>query len=374
VNELAPDTFERVIEQQVDDIPLSIHEAIPSLDGEVVIIGQKASKVNRGTSAGFWLKMDQKGVVNNIKELGTTNFDTDLVPTDIVRIDETNYAMCGYRITQDGPRFSFFILDTNSESGVVRRFYTKEAERGTAYTLASTLDGGFLIGGSYQSRAILTKLNAEGDLEWEQLFDDVFSINEIIIESADSYTLLVQGRVVGEAYLMAFQSDGSNSRQPLNGSYGSNSILLNQLSNGQYVYSRGEVHLRGSTWSEVIAYDRAQQEIWRTTRLGDINIEDLQPTNDGGVIITGTILSNRLVLDTSPVNAHLTKLDAMGNIEWAQSYGQDLADQGRAVVPLEDGGYFLIGIDRSISGRDEIPGSKGIYLIRTNENGEVKQR
>jgi len=376
VNEFAPITFERVIEQQSLDLDLQISDALLSPEGNIVIIGQKASKIRSGAMAGFWLKMDQNGIVEKIVELATSTGSgvSDLRPFDIQAIDETNYAMCGSQITVDGTHFCFFKFDQDSEFGFVDPFYSFREGEGQANTLVPIADGGFIIGGHTTSEgfptAFLTKLNATNEREWGHFFEDTYCIEAVQKDTAETYSILVRSLFEGEAFLTSGKNNENNPLTSINGPYGFRPLNLSQLNNGDYVVSRVETLFSQSLFSDITAYNKDIEAKW-ITKLENIQVHNIKRTNDGGIIAVGTDYPARFENEVSPTKANLTKLDALGNIEWTESYGGDLREEGHAVIPLEDGGYFLIGMEQSRSSRDEIPGSKGIYIIRTDKNGQI---
>jgi hypothetical protein len=60
------------------------------------------------------------------------------------------------------------------------------------------------------------------------------------------------------------------------------------------------------------------------------------------------------------------EIDSRGAVKWERNYGGALHDGGQAVLVNTKGNYVLLG--RSISFGN---GSRNIYLIVTNQNGEV---
>jgi hypothetical protein len=68
----------------------------------------------------------------------------------------------------------------------------------------------------------------------------------------------------------------------------------------------------------------------------------------------------------STCDLQLTVLDASGNIQLQKTYGGTSYDKASAVLPISDGGYFLLGSTSSFGA-----GNYDILLIRTDEKGAV---
>ena len=85
-------------------------------------------------------------------------------------------------------------------------------------------------------------------------------------------------------------------------------------------------------------------------------------TNDNGYIVVG---SNRISIDT--VYMYIIKTDINGDILWARTYGGAENDVGYSVQQTNDNGYIISGSTRSFG-----DGSSDVYLIKTDENGNIE--
>ncbi len=102
--------------------------------------------------------------------------------------------------------------------------------------------------------------------------------------------------------------------------------------------------------------------LWTKTYGGDTTDigYSVQPTQDGGFIITGSTRS----FGSGAEDVYLIKTTGNGNPVWLKSYGGTGADIGWAVRQTTDGGYIVTGNTKSF-------GSQGVYLIKTNANGDT---
>ncbi len=92
---------------------------------------------------------------------------------------------------------------------------------------------------------------------------------------------------------------------------------------------------------------------------------DVQPTADGGYIITGADWS---VVPVTPYNAdvYLIKTGADGNVSWTKTFGDTNFGAGFSVQQTSDGGYIIAGQTASYGA-----GNADIYLIKTNSSGDM---
>lgn len=380
VNQLTPDTFERTLEQQADDWELTITGAIKTPIGGVAIIGTKTiPECQEDPAIGYQMELDRQGIIQNITDL-SLSFPLEfcknnyIIPSDVVLTSRDAYALCGTQILNNTRQF-YVSLGTKT--------YTKESSTGQGNALVATADGGLIVAGDIKEAdswvALLIRFNADLEVVWENSWkdptpidrlDNITGATDIVFSGSSGFSTLLNGSIIADYKLGTYnESNGqptSLSPIPLNsGNSSFAEVLLAQLTDGSFIISSGNnfLALSGTNFS-VTALGSTGTKIWETS-LYPVFINDLQPTPDGGFLIVGTTISN------APSNAILIKIDANGQEEWQREYGGNLDDEGHQVVLMNDGGYLLIGIERSISNKDGALDKKGIYLVKTDQNGEV---
>jgi predicted secreted protein len=88
----------------------------------------------------------------------------------------------------------------------------------------------------------------------------------------------------------------------------------------------------------------------------------LVATSDGGYAITGVT-----EFGNSSGDFWLVKIDALGNMEWNQTYGGTGYDSGSSVANTTDGGYIILGTTDSFGA-----GGKDLWLVKANEHGNMQ--
>ena len=90
--------------------------------------------------------------------------------------------------------------------------------------------------------------------------------------------------------------------------------------------------------------------------------ESVQQTNDGGFIITGETSS----FGAGSKDVYLIRTDSNGDTIWTKTYGGNQWDFGYSVLQTNDGGFIIAGNTYSFGS-----GGGDVYLIRTNSNGDM---
>ncbi len=107
--------------------------------------------------------------------------------------------------------------------------------------------------------------------------------------------------------------------------------------------------------------------IWSQTYGGGGNDEahSLIMTSDGGYALAGKTLS----FGAGGDDFWLVKTDALGNMEWNRTYGGTLGDEAYSLVATADGGYALAGICNFTS---PFSGSYDFWLVKTDALGNME--
>ena len=173
--------------------------------------------------------------------------------------------------------------------------------------------------------------------------------------------------------LVKFDSQGNEEWNNIYSGDGGNSVGndVQQTTDGGFVITGYYAYMVGASietdlW--LIKTDSQGNEEWEKNYGGDcFDVGgEVQETEDGGYIITGTLRMERENGWCNDADVWLIKTDSNGNIEWENTFDYNLYDDwGRSVKQTADGGYIIVGTkDINIVG---IP--HDIWLIKTDSQG-----
>ena len=107
------------------------------------------------------------------------------------------------------------------------------------------------------------------------------------------------------------------------------------------------------------------------------DVKDIQLTNDGGYIITGTtsaITSTQDVIGNhGGLDAWVVKLDNAGNVQWQKCLGGKLNDLAWSIQNTSDGGFVVAGSTTSVDG--DVSGNHGamdFWVVKLDNNGNIQ--
>lgn len=85
-------------------------------------------------------------------------------------------------------------------------------------------------------------------------------------------------------------------------------------------------------------------------------------TSDGGFVLSGSTRSNT---DAGETNIVLIKVNASGNVQWTNQFGDLNEEEGTLVQEASNGGFYILG-------NTEFGGLDTIIIIRTDSEGNVE--
>jgi hypothetical protein len=243
-------------------------------------------------------------------------------------------------------------------------------------SLAETSDGGYIIVASTQSYGAgssdvwLIKTDAAGNEEWNELFggsewDFGYSVAQtsdngyIIAGYTESY-----GAGSSDAWLTKTDAHGNEEWNELfGGSEWDYGYSVAETSDGGYIITGfSQSYGDGSANVWLIKTNAAGNEEWNEIfggSSGDYGYSVAQ-TPDGGYIVTGYTYS----YGAGSADAWLIKTDASGVEEWNQTFGGTGFDGGYSIAVTSDSGYIVAGESASYG-----DGSADVWLIKLSDSG-----
>ena len=257
-------------------------------------------------------------------------------------------------------------------------------ERDMGYSVQQTTDGGYIVTGLTSSfgngnELYLIKTDVSGNEQWFKTFGGTeWDVGYSVQETTDGgYIVTGLTSSFGNwSDLYLIKTDGSGNEQwfkIFGGTYLDIGESVQQTNDGGYIIT-GVTSSFGNGSEEVLLFktDGNGDSLWTKTFGGSDMDEDwgnsVKQTNDGGFIITGWTHPDPTPGSFEDSEVLLIKTDGSGNEEWTKTFGGAEGESGYSVQQTADGGYIIAGSTSSFGN-----GGSDIYLIKTDENGNISQ-
>lgn len=156
-----------------------------------------------------------------------------------------------------------------------------------------------------------------------------------------------------------------------------------QTDDGGYIVAGGTVsfdgHVTGNHGLEdawVLRLDSQGNIFWKKAYGGTLNdrAESIQPTSDGGFILSGYSQSSNGDLNDNKgeFDYWVFKINASGNLLWQKNLGGSLSDYAFDAMETTDGGFLVVG--SSFSNDGDVPGNQGFYdyfIVKLTSSGSL---
>lgn len=224
-------------------------------------------------------------------------------------------------------------------------------------------DGGYIVGGTTSSGALILKLDALGRIEWQLSHgwysDEILSVIQTsdggfaALVSAMGHPLFVKLSAFGTVQWQ-FECTGPGLRVHT-------PATLRQTREGGYVVavSAGLDYSNYDVW--IFKLNAQGNFEWQEMLGGPLeeNVASLEQTVDGGFIFSGMTLS----FGAGNHDIWVVRLTAAGDVAWQRTYGTSRWEEAHAVAQTQDGG-FIVACTLN-SGYD-------FSLLKLQPNGDVE--
>lgn len=296
------------------------------------------------------------------------------------------------------------------------------------YCLTQTTDGGYVLGGSSSSSISgdksegnfigglynidywIVKINASGDIQWQNTIGGTGDDWLKCIEQTSDGGFILGGysfsnisgdktencNGVCDYWIIKTDSNGNVQWQNTIGG-NSNDYLyaIQQTTDGGYILGgssfsnisgdKTENRIGGTEcWDYwVVKTDAIGNILWQNTigGKGDDNLYTIEQITDGGYILGGTSRSKisgdktEMCWGAESNDYWLVKIDAIGNIQWQNTIGGLGYDVLLSTQQTSDGGYILGGTSSSgITGdkTEECIGATDYWIVKTDSAGSIQ--
>lgn len=341
------------------DVGTSIAQTI---DGGVAITGFTSSDdgdfsgLNLGLEDSFVIKLNSSGKTQWIKTFGGSKWN---IGKSIAATDDGGLVLTGITGSTDGifneikyEGLNSFVIKLNDSGNIewVRAFSGNQSDE--AHDIIQTADGGFLMVGTTRSSEgdfirmdrnnwdiFVVKLDPSGVTEWTKLFGG---------SGVDEGTSVTESKS-GEFFVTGFSTSNDGDFEGLNSGFQDIFVMkLNSLGEKLWVKTFG-----GS------GGDRATS---------------ISLTSDNGLVLTGRTWSDDG--DFSERNdggIFVAKISLEGNLEWIQTLGGSLNEEGLSIAESSNRYLYLTGWTESNDGDfyNMNEGAEDIFVAKLNLHGEI---
>jgi len=234
-----------------------------------------------------------------------------------------------------------FLWDQRYGGNNTERYYDVDFAHGGGYIFTGIFFSDAVNGDiseTYGGQDVwLVKISENGEIEWEKTYGGSKSdqINDISRVSSGGYIM------IGESTSVDYD---------VSENFGQVDIWVVKISNN------GEIE-----WEKTIGgggFDHGMS---------------IEETSDGGFFLGASYNSNSE--DLPPISGKYDilacKLNAMGDVEWQQSYGGSVLDFCDAVLETSDGNFILAGISYSSDSDFTNQGETDLFVLKISQLGEI---
>ena len=249
------------------------------------------------------------------------------------------YIMAGYAMVDSD--YDMYLCKTNAagELAWTRTFGGSDTDMG--YAVKNTSEGGYIIAGTTRSfpsptpRIYIVKTDQDGDTLWTKTYGSGSSNFGYDIQPTSDGNYVVTGNINSSICLFKINGEGELLWQNLY--EGDEALSVQETTDNGFIITGQR---DGDAWSEIVLMktDSDGEPVWyKTYNAGDeITAHAVRQTSDGGYAVTGA--TGVLFTD-----AALMKTDSDGNFEWSKKFASANTDEGLALTETSDGAFILTG-------------------------------
>lgn len=292
---------------------------------------------------------------------------------------DRGYVVAGYTTSFGVGAYDVWVLKLDAEGNVgwQRTYGVAIGTFEGANSIQSTADGGYIAvgrspvpGTSFGDGALVLRLDAGGNVVWQKLYANGGFANAVQVAAGGGYLVVGVAAPPGgggyDAWVLKMDDAGDVIWQRTYGSANTDwgTSVQPTADGGWIIAGTSQPPGTGILHAWVLKLDGAGNVIWHKTYggTGDYAASAIQPTTDGGYIVTGHARSSPAVGD----DAWVLKLGATGDITWQKTYGGPRHDYASSIQATADGGYIVAG---SAGMSDVGPGDA--WVLRLGASGDI---
>jgi hypothetical protein len=297
--------------------------------------------------------------------------------SSVQRTSDGGYIVAGRTYSFGEGSWDILLIKTNENGDRVWSKTYGGTDEDRASSVQQTTDGGYIVAGETwsfgegSSDIFLIKTDENGNVQWAKTYGGTSWDEASSVQQTSDGGYIVAGITLSfgagswDIFLIKTDANGNIIWAKTYGGTGNDlASSVQQTSDGGYIVAGYTDSFGVSGDIFLIKTDAYGNIIWAKTYGGTDydGASSIQQTSDGGYIVAGTTLS----FGEGVYDIFLIKTDANGNVQWAKTYGGTEYDLASSVQQTSDGGYIVAGWTYSFLG------GVGIFLIKTDENGDVQ--
>ncbi|MGB6035628.1 MAG: hypothetical protein WBG42_05125, partial [Cryomorphaceae bacterium] len=348
------------------------YRTIQTLDDNFLVVGQTKGFGSGGNA--FIMKVDTEGTLLWVKDYSGINMDEI---RDVIELSDGSLMMCGATFSYGEVNLDGFVMHTDSEGNVnwakaYGNIYGQQFLR-----IAEDGDGGYYVAGyvqkpppnSTQGTAIM-RIDDLGNIQWVRWSPNWSAQGDWW--PIDMAPIASGGVVVAGVGLDVWKFDQNGNqewseryRPSGNGGVTGLSLIENPAGEILLNFMLVDDNTVAQSGDNCILRLNQDGELVSHKCYGEIYIEwsrTIANTDDGGTIICGFSNSS----GSGDFDASLTKLDSVGEVEWARAYGGAWRESSASAIQTSDKGFILTGQTWSEGTATD---SSKVHLVKTDSIG-----
>ncbi len=330
-----------------------------TLDRGYIIVGETWS-YGAGESDVWLIKTNSLGDILWAKTFGGTSRDGGL---SVDLTIDGGYIIVGATFSYGAGNGDVYLIKTDSLGNVLWTRTYGDSGWNVGYSVLQTTDDGYIITGLTERvnmEVLLIKTDANGDTLWTKTYgDSAYARGHSVQQTLDSGYIVtgLKDSFSGsswDVYLIKTDANGDTLwTKTYGGLYPEIGYSVQEISDGGYIIAGGiDLYLMyGPVY--LIKTDASGDTLWTKTPGGFSVWYSVQETADSNYIIVG---AEGNIIET---DIWLLKVNSFGDVIWTQRYGDILIDQGYSIQPTTDGGYIITGYTYSFGA-----GGADVWLLK----------